>query len=311
VKRLLLVLAATLVAAFALPPLWFAVFPHEAPPPLPPPGERVVLPGGVGVNVVAEGSGPAVVLVHGLPGSAYDWRSLAPELAARGRRAVPYDRVGYGHSDPRGDGRYTPQANAEELLALLEALQIEDATVVGWSYGGVTAIFAAAADPSRIRRLVLVGSGGPDSPDAEPPEMPLAMRVLYSDPVLRWRTAVPPLGIALMKTVSDAAFSGQPQPAWWLAGLRGNFSRWDTLVTYRSEMAGVGAEGEAPDDFPADRVRVPTLLLHGDEDRLAPIAIARTLHSMLPESELVEIAGGSHMIPITHAAQLAGRIAAF
>jgi pimeloyl-ACP methyl ester carboxylesterase len=271
----------------------------------------VLLPNGAGVNVVAEGSGAPVVLVHGLPGCAYDWRVLAPELAGRGRRAIAYGRVGYGRSDPRPDGRYTPQANAEELVALLEKLDARDATVVGWSYGGVTAILAAVTDASRIKRLVLVGSGGPDSPDAEAPEMPLAMRVLYSDPVLRWRTAIPPLGIGLMKAASEAAFSGQPQPAWWLDGLRANFSRWDTLITYRSEMAGVGADADAPDDFPADRVGVPTLILHGDDDRLAPVAIGRYLHSVIPGSELVEIAGGSHMIPITHAALLADRIAAF
>jgi pimeloyl-ACP methyl ester carboxylesterase len=302
---------ALMVAAIALPPLWFAVFPADPPPELPPAGDRVALPNGAAVNVVAEGRGRPVVLVHGLPGSAYDWRALAPELAARDRRAIAYGRVGYGRSDPRPDGRYTPQANAEELVALLEKLDARDATVVGWSYGGVTAILAAVTDPSRIHRLVLVGSGGPDSPDAAAPEMPLAMRVLYSDPVLRWRTAIPPLGVALMKALSEAAFSGQPQPAWWLDGLRGNFARWDTLVTYRSEMAGVGVEDENADDFPADRVEIPTLILHGDDDRLAPIAIGRYLHSVIPGSELVEIAGGSHMIPITHASELADRIAAF
>lgn len=310
-KRILLATGLLLVAVIALPPLWFAIFPHEPAPPLPAAGRRVVMPNGAGVNVVAEGSGPPVVLVHGLPGCAYDWRLLMPELAERGRRAIAYSRVGYGHSDPRPDGRYTPQANAEELLALLEKLDARDATVVGWSYGGVTAIFAAAADPSRIGRLVLVGSGGPDSPDAAPPEMPLAMRVLYSDPVLRWRTAVPPLGIGLMRAVSEQAFSGQPQPAWWLDGLRANFSDWDTLVTYRSEMAGVGSDAESSSEFPADRVGVPTLILHGDDDRLAPIAIARYLHSVMPASELVEVAGGSHMIPVTHAPLLADRIAAF
>jgi pimeloyl-ACP methyl ester carboxylesterase len=304
-------MGALLAAVIVLPPLWFAVSPAEPPPSLPPAGERVLLPGGAAVNVVAEGSGPVVVLVHGLPGSAYDWRVLAPELAGRGRRAIAYGRVGYGRSDPRRDGRYTPEANAEELLALLEKLDARDATVVGWSYGGVTAILAAAADASRIDRLVLVGSGGPDSPDAEAPEMPLAMRILYSDPVLRWRTAIPPLGIGLMKAASEAAFSGQPQPAWWLDGLRANFSRWDTLITYRSEMAGVGADADSPDDFPADRLGVPTLILHGDDDRLAPIAIGRYLHAVIPGSKLVEIPGGSHMLPITHAPLLADRITAF
>jgi pimeloyl-ACP methyl ester carboxylesterase len=96
VKRALVVLLVLIGALIVLPPLWYAVFPGDPPPELPPAGRRVELPGGVGVNVVEQGTGPPVVLVHGLPGTAYDWRELSPELAKRGRRAIAYDRVGWG-----------------------------------------------------------------------------------------------------------------------------------------------------------------------------------------------------------------------
>jgi pimeloyl-ACP methyl ester carboxylesterase len=129
-----------------------------------------VLSSGVGINVVESGAGPAVVMVHGLPGSAYDWRETTAALAARGRRAIAYDRVGYGGSDPRTNGRFTPDANAEELSGLLDALSLRDVTLVGWSDGGATAMTAAMRGTARISRLVLVGTGGPDSADAEPPE---------------------------------------------------------------------------------------------------------------------------------------------
>src|SRR5688572_18559094 len=124
-----------LLAALALPPLWFRLF-RDPPPELPAPGQRVVFASGIGVNVVEEGAGPAVVLVHGLPGSAYDWRPTSAALAARGRRAIAYDRVGYGWSDARPDGAFSVASNAGELLALLEALGLEGVTLVGWSYGG-------------------------------------------------------------------------------------------------------------------------------------------------------------------------------
>jgi pimeloyl-ACP methyl ester carboxylesterase len=309
-RRILWILGGVVAAVIALPPLWYAVFPYELAPELPPAGRRVELAGGVGVNVIEDGEGPALILVHGLPGSAYDWRTLVPELAARGRHAIAYGRVGYGRSDPRPGDDYTPQANARELNRLLEALELEDVTLVGWSYGGVTAMLAALQDPVRIGRIVLVGSGGPDSPDAEPPELPFLMTLLSSDPVLRWRIAVPSTGVALMTALSEIAFSGGPQPDWWIDGLRANFNRWETLLAYRGEMGGVGAEvGDA--ELEPGALALPVLILHGDDDRLAPIAIGRYLHSIIPASELVEISGGSHMLPVTHAAELADRIAAF
>jgi pimeloyl-ACP methyl ester carboxylesterase len=309
-KHFLVVLIALLAAVVVLPPLYYAVFPYEAAPLLPPPGQRVILPGGAGVNVIEEGDGPPVVLSHGLPGSAYDWRALLPEIADRGYRAIAYGRVGYGHSDPRPGGDYTPEANARELNGLLEALDLDDVTVVGWSYGGVTAMLAALENSSRLARIVLVGTGGPDSAEAEPPEPHFIMTLMNSEPVLRWRAAVPPTGVALMRAGSDMAFSGGPQPDWWLEGLRANFERWGTLMAYTGEMGGV-ASASIDATFDPESILQPVLILHGDDDWAAPVEIGRYLHTVIPRSELIEIEGGSHMLPVTHAAEIADRIAAF
>jgi pimeloyl-ACP methyl ester carboxylesterase len=312
-KRFLVIVLVFVAAIVVLPPVWYVVFPADPPPDLPPAGRRVELAMGVALNVLEEGSGPAVVMIHGLPGSAYDWRALLPELASRGYRAIANDRVGYGRSDPRPGDDFTPDANAAELLALLDQLELEDATLLGWSYGGVTAMLATMRDPSRIGRLVLVGTGGPDSDDAVPPEPSGVMAFINSGPVLKWRAAVPSTGIALMKGLSDVAFSGGPQPDWWLAGLRANFARPETLVAYRSEMGGIVEpdSAEEPGTFGAERIRVPTLILHGDDDRLAPVSIGRYLHTKIPNSTLHEIEGGSHMLPVTHAEKMADEIAAF
>ena len=311
-KRAVAILAGLLVAAIALPPLWFAVFPGEPAPDLPPPGRRIELADGTGLNVLITGQGPPAVLIHGLPGSAYDWRDTLPELAQRGMEAIAYDRVGYGRSDARGESPYVVASNADELLGLLEAMALRDVTVVGWSYGGATAMTAAmSGDPraARIARLVLVGTGGPDSDDAEMPEASALMRFFYSDGVLRWRTAIPPLGTALMRALSAQAFSDGPQPDWWIEGLRANFSRWETLVTFREEMFGMTPESVA--GFDPGRIRVPTLLLHGDDDRLADVGISRYLVERIPDAELVECAGASHMLPVTHPVRLAERIVDF
>ena len=79
-KRFLSLVLGLVIATIALPPHWYSVFPGAAAPPLPPPGTRAMLPGGVGVNVVETGTGQPVLLSHGLPGSAYDWRETTAAL---------------------------------------------------------------------------------------------------------------------------------------------------------------------------------------------------------------------------------------
>ena len=305
-RKLLLYFAALLLLAIAVPPLWFRLFPPQTPT-LPEPGTLIELAPGVRANVLDEGGGPTAVLVHGLPGSAYDWRHLSSALTQRGLRVIAYDRLGYGHSDVRPGESHTVRDNARDLLELLAALDLRDATVVGWSYGGVTAMRAAMDDDDRIARLVLVGTGGPSSDDDVPPTPPLAMRVLYSTPVLRWRSAVPPMTRSLQAALSDVAFSGGPQPEWWLPSLNANFARWETTMTYKNEMfAPIDDDG-----FDLDGVRVPVLLIHATDDRLAPVDIARYLASKLPNAQYDELAGASHMLPITHPDHVADQVVSF
>ena len=299
-KWLLIIVAVAIV----VPPLWFKVFP-EAVRELPPPGDLVVLPSGAKVNVLDQGEGPAVVLVHGLPGSAYDWRELTPLLNRAGFRTIAYDRLGYGRSDPRAGNEFSLATNSQELSELLQALELEDVTVAGWSYGGSMAM-ASAADP-RITRLVLIGTGGPSRDDDVPPKPTAAIRILYSNPFVRWRSTVPPVSRALQSVLSDAAFSGGPQPDWWKEDLAANFSRWATLLTYRNEVLS----DIDPNGFDPALIKQPTLIVHAEDDQLAPVAIGRYLAVKIPDADYREIPGASHMLPITHANALSKLITRF
>jgi pimeloyl-ACP methyl ester carboxylesterase len=130
--RVLLATAALGLFLLAAPPLWYAVFPERVPE-LPPPGRRIEVSPGLGVNVLEAGAGAPLVLVHGHPGSAYGWEPFVREAVARGFRAIAYDRVGYGRSDARAPGHVTVETNAAELLALLAALELRDVTLLGFS----------------------------------------------------------------------------------------------------------------------------------------------------------------------------------
>jgi pimeloyl-ACP methyl ester carboxylesterase len=301
-KKVLLAVAALIVAALVLPPLWFRLSPTE----LPSLGEAerfAELPSGVRMHYIERGQGPAVVLVHGLPGQASDWGDTISLLAAHGRRTIAIDRIGYGHSDARANGEFTLDANARELRELLDVLALEDVTVVGWSYGGGTALVAAHQGSPRIGRLVLVGSLGVGSDAAMPPRPVLALTNL----VFRWVRAVPPAGIAVQRAISARAFSDQPMPEGWLPALAANMVQAKTFAAFSGEGAGIDS-ARLPDSAGLD---LPILVIHGDGDRLVPIEVGRALARNNPRAELEEIPGGSHMLPITHAQLLADRIASF
>jgi len=305
VKRFLLIFVVALVLLIIIPPTWNALFPVVLPD-LPAPGTSVTVREGAAVNALDTGTGQPIVLVHGLPGSAYDWRHLTPALADAGFRVIAYDRLGYGHSDVRPGNTNTVKDNAADLLGLLANLNLDDAIVAGWSYGGATVMQAATDDPSRMAAMVLIGTGGPSSADAEPPTPGFAAKTFYSTPAMLWRSAVPSASRALMAVLSDTAFSGGPQPDWWLDGVQANFKRWETLLTYRDEMF-------APIDGTAitfSDLSLPTLIIHAEDDRLATVEIGRYLSTIIPDVEYVEVPAASHMLPVTHADLITAEISA-
>lgn len=304
IRRALLVVAAALIAALALPPLWYAVFPEPAPE-LPPAGRRVEIAPGIGVNVIEAGTGLPVVLVHGHPGSAYDWGALARELGTRGRRVLAYDRLGYGHSDARGNGAFTVESNARELRALLDADDLRDVVLVGWSYGGGVAIVATREDPSRVSHLVLVGSVGTGVEDRDaPPRLVMELMAAFGLP---WLARVPPLDRRVRAAFLAAAFAPEPVADGALDLMAANFARPHTLATFTSEGRDLGGEA----DLDPGAIARPILVVHGDGDRLVPLAVAEGLHRRARRGELWVVPGGGHALPVTRARELAERIVAF
>jgi non-heme chloroperoxidase len=302
--RKLVIWLVILLGLVAAAPAYYSFFGPT--PPLPPgPGESVALADGTRLNVLQLGPGAHVVLVHGLPGSAYGWGALPELLVGAGRHVVVYDRKGYGFSDPRPEAEpATFESNAKDLVALLAALDLQDVTVVGWSYGGGTALRAAALEPQRIARLVLIGSAGPGMPSTAPT---LPMRVFMSAPVREWISHVPPIYDRFLRGLADQFFSGEKPPAWW----RDNVVSMMNLPGARHTQARESQEVDVAVLRPED-VRVPVLMIHGDDDRVIPLRVAEDLVARSdPKWQLVTVDDGSHMLPVTHAELLAKRIAAF
>ena len=114
---------------------------------------RFVDTNGVRLHAVVGGDGPAVLLVHGFPGSSYSWRHQLPVLAASGHRVVAVDTRGYGRSE-RPESGYGAEVVEQDLLGLLDALEIDDAVVVGQDFGSRYAWNLARHHPDRVRGVV-------------------------------------------------------------------------------------------------------------------------------------------------------------
>jgi 2-succinyl-6-hydroxy-2,4-cyclohexadiene-1-carboxylate synthase len=110
---------------------------------------------GLALEVAVEGSGPPVLLLHGFTGSAATWGPLARALAESHATIAP-SLLGHGRSDaPRDAARYDMPSCVADLLALLDALRVERAAVLGYSMGGRVALHLALAAPARVRALIL------------------------------------------------------------------------------------------------------------------------------------------------------------
>lgn len=109
---------------------------------------------GTRVRYVDEGEGPAVVLVHGFASSLNAWDGVRAVLLRRGFRVVALDLKGFGWTD-RPEGDYSPEEQARIVLALMDRLGVEQAAMVGHSWGSSVVLAAAVAAPHRVSRIAL------------------------------------------------------------------------------------------------------------------------------------------------------------
>ena len=117
--------------------------------------QRVIQTNGIAMRIAEAGAGPAVILCHGFPESWYSWRHQLPALAAAGYHAVAPDMRGYGGTDaPEPIAAYDIFHLVGDLVGLLDAIEVEQAVVVGHDWGSMAAWSAALFRPDRFRAVV-------------------------------------------------------------------------------------------------------------------------------------------------------------
>jgi pimeloyl-ACP methyl ester carboxylesterase len=270
------------------------------------------------VEVAEIGTGPALLVLHGMPGDWRQARTLAGDLADAHRVILP-SRPGYGRTPLRA-GR-TPDDQAHLMVALLDGMDASRAAVVGISGGGPSARAFAAQHPGHTSALVLLCAVAPECAD-----VPVAVRMLggipglwavasrvdrrrrariLSDPVGARRLALADLNAAERAAADEAVVAdlvafGQDRlhVMTQVAGLRNDFRQLE-----------VGrAAGPAP--WPGG-VQVPTLVMHGDADTVVPVDHARHLAAHIPGARLEVLPGAGHGFLLTRRRPTSERIRRF
>jgi non-heme chloroperoxidase len=243
------------------------------------------------------GTGRPVVFSHGWPLDADAWDAQMLFLLHNGYRVIAHDRRGHGRSDQPADG-YDMDTFADDLAALIDALDLKAAALVGHSMGGgEVARYVGRHGTRRIERVVLIGAVPPlmrktaANPQGLPNEMFDEIRAglaagrpgFFQELAMRFHGGHRP-----------GAQPSQGLVDWFcLLGLRGGI---------RPEYACIEAFSET--DFNEDlrRFNVPTLFIHGDDDRIVPLAAASAAASKRVRNATLKVyAGGSHGICMTQA----------
>jgi pimeloyl-ACP methyl ester carboxylesterase len=244
---------------------------------------------------VRAGSGPALLLLHGIGNSCHTWAGVIDRLAESYTVIAP-DLLGHGNSDkPRGD--YSIAAYANGMRDLLTVLDIEQATVVGHSLGGGIALQFAYQFPERCQRLALVGSGGlgPElSAGLRAATLPGAELVVtalagVSGPLRFGFQVIEKVGrTAGWQRVGDLAEAGNA-----LFALKDAEARRAFLRTLRGVVDGRGQAVTALDRlYLADSI--PMLVVWGSRDHIVPAQHAETVRELVPSARVEVFAGAGH-----------------
>jgi 3-oxoadipate enol-lactonase len=229
----------------------------------------------------AEGRGPAVLFLHAFPLSLSMWDAQAAALRAD-HSVVRFDCRGFGGSPP-GDGLLTMERIADDAAALLDQLGVERAVVAGCSMGGYAAFAFVRKHADRVRGLVLADTrAGADSAEARRNRSLLAEKVMREGASAALDAFLPKLlgastqreNAPLVERLRERILAASPRGI--ADGLAGLAARADQTSLLRE-------------------IRVPTLVVCGEEDVLTPPAEAQALHAAISGSRLVLVPGAGHL----------------
>ncbi|MFG6666168.1 alpha/beta fold hydrolase [Halomonas sp. HNIBRBA4712] len=244
------------------------------------------------------GAGKPVVLIHGWPLSGRSWEPQVPALVEAGYKVITYDRRGFGKST-QTDGGYDYDTLASDLKKLLDALDVHDATLVGFSMGGgEVARYIASYGTERVSKAVLAAAVPPylyksdDNPDGG----------LDDATINQFLDGVRGDRLAFLEDFTKNFFAAgdksdlisEPNRQYHrdIAAFASPKATFDCIKAF--------SYTDFRDDLP--KMKLPTLVIHGDADGIVPLEVSgKRASETLPHSKLEVIEGGPHGLNVTHA----------
>lgn len=303
IKRLLLVLLGVCVLVVVVLNWTYGRLPVTPRPT----GSFVQLAGDLRVRYLQRsGAGPAVLLLHGLPGTAEDWNLVTRLLP--GRRTVAIDRPGYGFST----GGYFPlERQLQAIQELIVKLHMGHPILVGHSYGGTIALAFAEQHPGEVSGLVLVDAAATCTGTSAFARTEARLVKLVELPVLAQIADATFSQLARKTTaeqVDEEAFSPAPvNPIQLHRALAINMKH-GNLEAWAGEMLAANDVIESV-NHGLHRIHTPAIVIQGEHDKLVSPHCGRRLAATLPHAQL-EMIGGGHMAPYTHPATIAAAVQA-
>lgn len=236
-------------------------------------------------------TGPVIVLVHGLGGSAEDWLLLAPRLTHAGFRVYMPDLFGYGRSARPADFSYSPRAEAEAVTGFFNAMHLTRVNLGGWSMGGWIVQLIASEEPERIQKLVLFDSAG-----------------LYQPPSWNTQLFIPTTPGELDQLQALLAPHPHHAPAFVVRDIL-RFSQERGWIIQRALNSML--TGKDTTDALLPRLKMPVLIVWGTDDRIFPATQAEKMHALTPHSEVVLAPGCGHLAPRQCVGDFAPQLEAF
>ncbi|MEX2191723.1 MAG: alpha/beta hydrolase, partial [Bacteroidota bacterium] len=253
------------------------------------------------------GSGQPVVFSHGWPLSADAWENQMHSLSSNGYRCIAHDRRGHGRSSQPWNGN-DMDTYADDLSEVIESLDLKDVMLVGHSTGGgEVARYIGRHGTKRIAKTVLVGAVTPlmlktrTNPAGLPMEVFEGIRAgVLTDRSQYFKDLTGPFYGA---NRPEAKVSQGVRDAFWLQGMMGGL---------KNELDCIKAFSET--DFTEDlkKFDVPTLIIHGDDDQMVPIAASAHATSKLIKAATLKVyQGAPHGLADTHKFKLNADLLAF
>jgi non-heme chloroperoxidase len=262
--------------------------------------QRITTKDGTEIYYKDWGTGRPIVLSHGWPLSADAWDDQLMYLAHNGFRAIAHDRRGHGRSSQTSNGN-DMDTYADDLAALMDQLKITDAVLVGHSTGGgeVTR-YIGRHGSSRVSKVVLVSAVPPlmlKTP-ANPEGLPIEVFNQIRDGLAADRSQ-------FYQDLSAMFYGANRRGSTVSQGVRDQFWRLSMQVGLKAAYECVKAFSETDLTEDLKKFDIPTLIIHGDDDQIVPIADAAMKSSkIVPGAQLKVYPGAPHGLTTTHKDQL-------